>query len=270
MRSLAIQAAVVAGLTGVAHAQGAAPLEAAVIEALRARQFLDAHLLARTALALGPSSPDEIARHRVYDGLALLRLDDETRAREAFRLAAGSGVAATRRRAQVLEAWSFLRGGDERAFAEAMAILPGPTRLRLQVLAGASARQVLPLVDGLAPEDRTAAREGLQRLWAAERTRRPWLAAGLSAVLPGAGQAYAGSWQGAAVAFLMNALLIGATVELGRHELPVSAGAAGLAASFFYVGNVLNAADLATRRNEMAAAPARRALEERLLPEAYP
>ena len=143
-------------------------------------------------------------------------------------------------------------------------------RLRLQVVARASHRDVLLLLDGLDPRDRTPARDTLRRLWAAEHTKRPWLAAGMSVVLPGAGQAYAGSWQGAAVAFLMNAFLIGASVELVSHKLYLSAGAAGLAASFFYVGNVLNAADLAARRNEMAAAPARLELERQLLPEAHP
>jgi hypothetical protein len=100
--------------------------------------------------------------------------------------------------------------------------------------------------------------------------RRPWLAGVLSAVLPGAGQAYAGSWQGAAVALVLNAALIGATAELATRRLYFSAAAAGTAASIFYVGNILNAADLAQRRNERASAPAREAMERLLIPEAYP
>jgi hypothetical protein len=38
----------------------------------------------------------------------------------------------------------------------------------------------------------------------------------------------------------------------------------------FYVGNILNAADLAVRRNDVASRPSYRALEELLVPEASP
>jgi hypothetical protein len=252
---------------GRARAQCGAPLEAQIVESLRARQFLDAHVLARTALALCPAASP---RYRTYDGLALIELDDIARAREAFRLAATGGDADERRRAQVLHAWTFARERDETAFAHALGQLPPGPRLRLQVLDRAGQRSVLPSLEGLEPGTRDPARAAIERLWTAERTRRPWLAASLSAVLPGAGQAYAGSWQGAAVAFVLNGVLIGACAELAVHKLYLSAGAAGVAASFFYVGNVINAADLARRRNEMAAAPARLELARRLLPEAHP
>ena len=54
--------------------------------------------------------------------------------------------------------------------------------------------------------------------------------------------------------------------ELAYNDLYFSAGATGLAVSVFYVGNILNAVDLAERRNEVASAPYRRALTELLLP----
>jgi hypothetical protein len=132
---------------------------------------------------------------------------------------------------------------DQRAFAKQLAQHPGSQR------------------------DEVAARFGEYQQ---AHARRPWLAGVFSAFLPGAGQAYAGSWQGAAVAFVLNAALIGATVELAHRRMYFSATAAGTAASIFYLGNIINAADLAQRRNERAAAPAREALERLLVPEAYP
>jgi hypothetical protein len=89
----------------------------------------------------------------------------------------------------------------------------------------------------------------------------------LSAVLPGSGQLYAGSLQAAAVTFALNALFIGATVELARDHDYWTATAAGTVASFFYIGGVINAADLARRRDQLAAQPDADALEELLLPE---
>ena len=101
----------------------------------------------------------------------------------------------------------------------------------------------------------------------ASQSKRPWLAAGLSLVIPGAGQAYAGSWSGAAVALVLNAALIGGTIELGRRRLFFSASVTGLAASVFYVGNILNAADLARRWNSVAARPYLEEMERLLVPE---
>ena len=145
----------------------------------------------------------------------------------------------------------------------------GP-RARLATLEAAPDRdRFLRAAEGLEPSLRGQAADSASTLWAAQTTRRPWLAATLS-ILPGAGQVYAGSWQGAAVAFFLNAVLIGATVELAHHKLYVTAAAAGVASSFFYFGNIINAADLARRRNEMAAEPARLDLERLLLPEAHP
>lgn len=72
------------------------------------------------------------------------------------------------------------------------------------------------------------------------------------------------------MSFVISGVLIGATVELARHELYFSAGATGLAASLFYVGNVMNAAAAAARANDVASTGAHRALERLLLPEAEP
>ncbi|HLB79857.1 MAG TPA: hypothetical protein VJJ77_05085, partial [Dongiaceae bacterium] len=100
--------------------------------------------------------------------------------------------------------------------------------------------------------------------------KRPWLAGLLSALVPGLGHGYAGAWDAAAVALVLDGVLIGSTIELARRELWFTAGATGLAASVFYVGNILSAADLAERRNAVAAAPAWEELERVLVPEAWP
>jgi hypothetical protein len=118
-----------------------------------------------------------------------------------------------------------------------------------------------------ARDDLLAAHERYEE---ARHIRRPWLGGLLSAVLPGAGQAYAGSAAAAAAAFVLNAVFISGTVELARHELYATAVAAGMTASFFYVGNVLSAIDLATRRNARAAEAPFEALERMLVPEAHP
>lgn len=80
--------------------------------------------------------------------------------------------------------------------------------------------------------------------------KSPGLAAGLSAILPGSGQAYAGSYQSAAVAFLLNALFLSATLELSRKELPSAALASGLVFSITYFGNIVNASKTASTVNE--------------------
>jgi len=72
-----------------------------------------------------------------------------------------------------------------------------------------------------------------------ELPRRSELAAGmLSAAFPGAGQAYAGRLADGAVAFLINALLIGATVLAALEEEEVTAGVVGVVALGFYSGNI--------------------------------
>jgi hypothetical protein len=72
--------------------------------------------------------------------------------------------------------------------------------------------------------------------------RHPALAAGLSAVLPGAGQAYNGRWTDAAIALGFNAAFAGATyyafAEL--ESIPLGVASATLLAGFYF-GNIANA-----------------------------
>jgi putative component of membrane protein insertase Oxa1/YidC/SpoIIIJ protein YidD len=76
-----------------------------------------------------------------------------------------------------------------------------------------------------------------------------WLAGSMSAVLPGSGQLYAGRPGDAAVAFLVNAVLIGGTIAAARHDEDAAAVAIGFVAFGFYAGNVYGAVNAAARHD---------------------
>jgi hypothetical protein len=96
------------------------------------------------------------------------------------------------------------------------------------------------------------AREVLVQLDRAPRARHraPGVAAALSFVVPGAGQAWSGNWGDAAAAFFVNAAFAAGTVELARTEQVPGAVALGLVGATFWGGNVLAAADSARRFDE--------------------
>jgi hypothetical protein len=251
-----------------------AAVDTLLVPRFRRGQYLDVHNLCVTldvicAGAAGGAGP----MRSILDALSLMELDEHERARALLiAVTQQSRDATMRERAAVLLAWSFLRDGDRAAFQQRLPTLPAEPRLRLDLLSRADDEPAFQRLLGAAGRDRLRPDVGplVADLRAARRTKRPWLAGVLSAVIPGAGQAYAGSWQGAAVAFVLNATLIGATGELATRRLYLPAVAAGVAASFFYVGSIFNAADLATRRNDTAASAPARALEDRLVPEAHP
>jgi hypothetical protein len=80
--------------------------------------------------------------------------------------------------------------------------------------------------------------------------RSPAVAGTLSAVLPGAGQAYTGSWQSGAMALVLNALFLATTVELADNDLHAASLASGVVFSITYLGNILNAAESARIYNQ--------------------
>ena len=250
-----------------------ATIDTQLVPRFRRGQYLDVHNLCLT-LDVVCAGAGAAPQRSLLDALALLELDEHDRASGLVLAIPHQSLDPTlRERAAVVLAWSFLRDGDSAAFQGHLATLPAEPRRRLELLARAGdERAFLQLLGAAGHDDNLAAdlTTLAADLRAARRSKRPWLAGVLSAVLPGAGQAYAGSWQGAAVAFVLNATLIGATGELATRRLYLPAVAAGVAASFFYVGNIFNAADLAARRNERAASFPARALEDRLVPEAHP
>ena len=80
--------------------------------------------------------------------------------------------------------------------------------------------------------------------------KSPWLAGGLSALVPGAGSAYGGRWPEAALAFFINALFIGATAEAAREDDDDLAFVLGIGALAFYAGNVYAAVNGAHKFND--------------------
>jgi hypothetical protein len=238
-------------------------------EALGRGRFADAHQIALGAQLFCPRVTQP--RWRMAEAVAVAGLEDTPRALEVLGdLSGDRGPSAAR--ATLLQGWLAWRTRDGEGLGRAAEKLPEPARVRLCLLAALDDLARSPpcpaLGDGAARPDLLAAPEAA-RYRAARHTRRPWLAGVLSGLLPGSGQIYAGSFQGAAVAFLLNAAAIGATVELARHDLYWSAGLTGLAASTVYVGNIVNAVDLARRRNEVAVESAREDIERRLLPERF-
>jgi hypothetical protein len=236
---------------------------------VREEYWVDAHLVAQTLDALCPTHPSSFV-WRLWDAVALIELDESPRARTLLGSVAESPDPHMRQAAEVIHVWSLLADGDRPAFTRAVVRLEEPARARLQVLSATHARRgVRPLLAELPAPLRLEVDRVYQRL---ERRhgKRPWLAGTLSAVVPGLGQAYAGSWESAAVSFVLNGVLIGATVELARRDFYAASTVTGLAGSVFYVGSILSAADLARRRNERAAEPERRALERLLVPERFP
>lgn len=81
-------------------------------------------------------------------------------------------------------------------------------------------------------------------------TKSPVVAGILSAVIPGAGQAYVGRWFDGALALGMTGLFAGATAysHFGAESVPMTV-ASGLLTAGFYTGNIANAAVDARRHN---------------------
>ena len=246
-------------------------LERSLVEHLRVRELLDAHGLAQVLISLCPTSSLRF-RWQIWDAVALGSLDEPARAQRALSEVALMAPSPERDTAAVLLARSHLLSGDQRAFDEVVSRLPAPAGARLRLFA---ARDEAPTYRAAVsalhdPPLAAAALKAFDPYERASHDLTPWVAGSLSAVLPGLGQAYAGSWQGAAVAFVLNVVLIGATIELAYRGLRFSASAAGLMASIFYLGDILNAADLADRHNQQTALPDRDKLEHLLIPEAFP
>jgi len=219
---------------------------------VHARRFADAHHAA-TDLRVQCGNQDA---WRLLDDIALLRLEDRPYAlADLTSLHTPAG--------DIVLAWAYTTNHDDQAARTIIQRLPAPRQAALLALAALPDEDAFDVAArGLDPRALD-----LGRRYHAAREKSPAFAGVLSALLPGSGQLYAGSLQAAAVTFVLNGLFIGATVELARDKQYVTAAAAGTAASFFYVGGIINAADLARRRNRIAQQPYADELEELLLPE---
>jgi hypothetical protein len=79
--------------------------------------------------------------------------------------------------------------------------------------------------------------------------KSPWLAAGMSAVLPGAGQLYIRRPGDAAISFVLNGALIGATLAAFNNDERVAGSFILVFESSWYFGNIYNAASGAHKYN---------------------
>jgi hypothetical protein len=71
----------------------------------------------------------------------------------------------------------------------------------------------------------------------------------LSALIPGAGQAYSEEYGRGALSFLANGLLIWGAVESFRHDQYVLGGVLAVFEAGLYVANILNAVNCAEKYN---------------------
>jgi hypothetical protein len=95
--------------------------------------------------------------------------------------------------------------------------------------------------------------------------RSPALAGALSAAVPGAGHVYAGQYRTGAVAFVTNALFVGATVIAAQKKEWAVAGTLGGLEVFWYGGSVVGAMNAADRFNDRSEDARWRGLEQRWL-----
>lgn len=236
-------------------------LASRLIPLLRGERFADLHHAATTASVVC-AAPLDIAR--LLDAIALVRLEDRPAAYAELVALQDTQIA---ERARIVLGWAYRSDRDDSASDAVLSHVPAPRAAAIRALASIDDRDAFARhLSTVAPDLRTQAL-ALQSRYDDANGKSPALAGILTAILPGSGQLYAGSLQAAAVTFVLNGLFIAATVELARDEKWFTAAAAGTAASFFYVGGIMNAVDLARRRNERASEPSRAALEKLLVPE---
>ncbi len=87
-----------------------------------------------------------------------------------------------------------------------------------------------------------------------EPQKKSPVAAGLLAIIPGAGHLYCDRYQDALIAFVLNGLLIGAAVESFDHDLPVLGSLITAAGVGFYSGNIYSAISSAHKHNRRVSA----------------
>ena len=85
-------------------------------------------------------------------------------------------------------------------------------------------------------------------------TKNPLLAGTLS-IVPGLGQVYVGAYQSAAISFLINSLFFMGMKDFYNNKQYAASVAAGLVFSITYVGNILNAVNMAHLKNNQMLKP---------------
>lgn len=103
-----------------------------------------------------------------------------------------------------------------------------------------------------------------------EDEKAPWVAGTLSAILPGAGQAYVGAWSSGLYSFVLNSLFLATTMELQREGLYAASLVSGLVFSVTYVGGILSANQAAYLYNKSRLEPQEKEKFQELFPELVP
>lgn len=93
--------------------------------------------------------------------------------------------------------------------------------------------------------------------------KSPFAAGVLSALLPGAGQAYAGRWGDGLLALLVNTTFIYGTYQAWNHDNTATAVVMGMFGLGFYLGGVFGGVNAAHRHNDRLEVDRRAALRER-------
>jgi tetratricopeptide (TPR) repeat protein len=88
--------------------------------------------------------------------------------------------------------------------------------------------------------------------------------AGMLAIMPGLGHVYVGRYKDGAVAFLLNALFIWATLEAIDEDLKVLAGILAFIELGWYTGNIYSAVNAAHKHNRKVKNDFLRGLQERM------
>jgi putative membrane protein insertion efficiency factor len=206
---------------------------------------------------------------RAFLAAGMLAPAPDGRARAAFMTAAGRfGAGDFAAGERVLDVPALAQDGDSASpaiGADRVATLRGLCAMgrgdwsrAADAFAGAAAQAGDPAVAGRIRLLGAFARQGpgLSR-------RSPGLAEALSAVVPGAGPAYAGRARDGVRHLLFNAAMIATVVSFARHGEGPAAYVAGTFAFPFYAGNVLGAGEAARRHDRFE----RTALIERALRE---
>lgn len=217
------------------------------------------------ALRLQFHDPAGAPRWRFYEAWALLQQGDAQQATPMFVALADQGPPELAPLASLAAARSW-RGLDPRIALrryESLAGAPEPVATQARLGAGWSYVAVGRFDDAAAlalPSPALAA--VLER----PRWRRPGAAAALSAVIPGAGQFYAGApREGAAALFVVGGLGAG-TAILVERESWTGAAVVGTLFGSFWLGNLYGAADAAVRHNRRVREAAAREIEALELP----
>ncbi|MDT8420228.1 MAG: tetratricopeptide repeat protein [Desulfuromonadales bacterium] len=187
------------------------------------KRWLQADLALEALIETSPDSSEATAARRDYADIAFERSDYRLARERYLALAETSEDRATLEHAHYRIGWTLLEENQ-----------PEQARLSFARLAPQRAEQLV------------AALDDYQQL----PHKSPLLAGFLSALLPGAGQAYTGRYKQAALAFCLNAAFIYGSIEAVENDNYTVGGILLFFESGWYTGNIYNAVNNAHKFNQ--------------------